>query len=63
VTTSQLSPNDPLAYLFLSRLARAHYHLGCSEEVAHYATPALAVQRLHFVLVIILAQVHSFQKF
>jgi len=51
----RLSPNDPLAYLFLSRLALAHYHLRNYEEAVHFAERAIAIRRLHFILVVLLA--------
>jgi len=54
-TALRLSPHDPLAYLFLSRLAQAHYHLGDYEEAKHYAERALAIRRLHFIMLLLLA--------
>jgi tetratricopeptide (TPR) repeat protein len=51
----RLSPHDPVAYLFLSRIALAHYHLGNYEEAVHFSERALASRRLHFVLIGLLA--------
>jgi TolB-like protein len=54
-TAMRLSPHDPRAYLFLSRLALAQYHLGNYEEAAQYAERALASRRAHFILITLLA--------
>jgi adenylate cyclase len=54
-TALRLSPHDPLAYLFLNRIALAHYHLGNYEEAVHFSERAAALRRQHFVLLVLLA--------
>jgi TolB-like protein len=51
----RLSPNDPLAFMFLSRIAHAHYHLGNYEEAVHFGERAVAVRRIHLVMMILAA--------
>jgi TolB-like protein/Flp pilus assembly protein TadD len=51
----RLSPHDPIAFMFLNRMALAQYHLGNYEEALHYAERALVGRRLYFVLVVALA--------
>ena len=50
-------PRGPvgIAYLFFSRLALAHYHLGNYDEALHYAERAIAIRRLHFIFVVLIA--------
>ncbi|MXN66561.1 tetratricopeptide repeat protein [Stappia sp. GBMRC 2046] len=54
-TALRLSPHDPMAYMFLSRIAQAHYHLGNYEEAVHHAERALSLRRLPFILILLLA--------
>lgn len=54
-TALRLSPHDPMAYMFLSRIAQAHYHLGNYEEAVHHAERALRLRRLHYILLVLLA--------
>jgi adenylate cyclase len=51
----RLSPHDPLTYLFLNRIALAHYHLGNYEEAQHHAERGLLLRRTYFNLVVLLA--------
>jgi adenylate cyclase len=51
----RLSPHDPIAFLFLSLIGLANYHMGNYEEAAHYAERALSVRRLRLVLLVLLA--------
>ena len=51
----RLTPNDPLAFLAMIKLSQAHYHLGNFEEAWHFSERALAVRRLHVVLVMAIA--------
>jgi TolB-like protein len=51
----RLSPQDPLAFLFMHHIALAHYHLGNYEEALHFAERALAIRRNHLVLVVVIA--------
>lgn len=51
----RLSPQDPIGFLFTSRIALAHYHLGNYEEALHFANLALASRRLHLVLIVAIA--------
>ncbi len=46
----RLNPRDPQAYLFVSFMALAQYHLGNYEEAVHYAEQALSGRRLYAVL-------------
>ncbi len=48
----RLSPHDPLGFLFTSRIALAHYHLGNYEEALHFANLAMAARRLHLALIV-----------
>ncbi|HEV7304875.1 adenylate/guanylate cyclase domain-containing protein [Ensifer sp.] len=54
-TALRLSPHDPLAYLFLNRIALAHYHLGNYEDALHHAERALSVRRTYFNLLVLIA--------
>lgn len=54
-TAIRLSPHDPLTYLFLNRIALAHYHLGDYDEAAHGAERALSLRRSYFNRVVLLA--------
>lgn len=54
-TALRLSPHDPLTYLFFSRIALAHYHLGNYEEALHHAERALLLRRTYFNLVVLIA--------
>lgn len=49
---TRLSPNDPWAFLFMSRIAVAHYHLDNFDEALHFANRALDVRRLHIVFAV-----------
>ncbi len=51
----RLNPRDPQAYLFVSLMALAQYHLGNYEEATHYAEQALGGRRLYPVLRTLLA--------
>jgi tetratricopeptide (TPR) repeat protein len=51
----RLSPHDPIAFVFMSRLALAHYHLKNYEEALHFGERALASRRNYFVLVVVIA--------
>lgn len=51
----RLSPRDPLTYLFLSRLALAHYHLGDYVSALHFSEQALSLRKRHFISVVQLA--------
>ena len=51
----RLTPNDPLAFLAMTKLSQAHYHLGHLEEAWHFSERALAVRRVHVVLVMTIA--------
>lgn len=51
----RLTPNDPLAFLAMTKLSQAHYHLGNLEEALHFSERALAVRRVHVVLVMAIA--------
>jgi adenylate cyclase len=53
--TLRLSPNDPIAFLFIHHIALAHYHLGNYEEALHFGERALVTRRNHFVLVVVIA--------
>lgn len=51
----RLSPSDPLAFFNLSRISLVHYHLGNGEEALHFAERAVAVRRMHIVLISVVA--------
>jgi pentatricopeptide repeat protein len=51
----RLNPRDPQAYLFISLMALAQYHLGNYEEAIHYAERALSGRRIYPVLSTLLA--------
>ncbi|WVT75068.1 tetratricopeptide repeat protein [Sinorhizobium chiapasense] len=53
-TALRLSPHDPLTYLFFSRIALAHYHLGNYDEALHHAERALLLRRTYFSLVVVI---------
>jgi len=53
-TALRLSPHDPLTYLFFSRIAIAHYHLGNYDEALHHAERALLLRRTYFSLVVVI---------
>jgi TolB-like protein len=55
LTALRLTPNDPLAFLGMTKLSQAHYHLGNFEEAWHFSERALAVRRVHVVLVMAIA--------
>ncbi len=50
----RLSPHDPLTYLFLNRMALAHYHLGNYDEALRCAERALLLRRTYFNLVMLI---------
>jgi adenylate cyclase len=51
----RLNPRDPQAFLFVSQLAVAQYHLGNYDEAIHYAERALRSRRVYVVLRTLLA--------
>ncbi|NRQ14934.1 adenylate/guanylate cyclase domain-containing protein [Ensifer sesbaniae] len=53
-TALRLSPHDPLTYLFFSRIALAHYHLGNYDEALRHAERALLLRRTYFNLVVVI---------
>lgn len=54
-TALRLSPHDPLTYLFLNRIALAHYHLGNYEEALHFSMRAHSLRRVYFNLIVMVA--------
>jgi adenylate cyclase len=58
----RLSPNDPLTYLFLNRIALAHYHLGNYEEAVHYSQHALSLRRAYSNMVVLLASLGQLDR-
>jgi len=42
----RLSPNDPLMFEFVNKIALAHYHLGNYEEALHHAQRGLSSRRV-----------------
>lgn len=46
----RLSPNDPIGFLFTSRIALAHYHMENFAEALHFAEQALAKRRVLFAV-------------
>ena len=60
---SRLSPNDPLNFLFFSRIALAHFHLGNYSEGLHFSERAMETRPIHMVLVIALACLAMLDRF
>jgi DNA-binding SARP family transcriptional activator len=54
-TALRLSPRDPLAYLFLSRIGLAQFHLGDYAAAVDYSRQAFSLRKRHFILVVQLA--------
>jgi TolB-like protein len=54
-TALRLSPRDPLAYLFLSRIGLARFHLGDYRAAVDYSRRAFSLRKRHFILVVQLA--------
>ena len=46
----RLNPHDPQAFLSVSRIAMAQYHLGNYAEAVHYAERALQGRRIYIIL-------------
>ncbi len=51
----RLSPNDPLTFEFVNKVALAHYHLGNYEEALHHAQRGAARRRVFGGLLTIIA--------
>jgi len=51
----RLSPHDPFSFMFLNRLALAHYGLGNYEESVHYSQSAITSRRTYLTLIVLLA--------
>ncbi|APG84979.1 adenylate cyclase [Sinorhizobium americanum CCGM7] len=54
-TALRLSPHDPLTYLFLDRLALAHYHLANYDEALRSSERGVSLRRGYFNRVVLLA--------
>ncbi|OAP35864.1 hypothetical protein AU381_16940 [Sinorhizobium glycinis] len=54
-TALRLSPHDPISYLFLDRIALAHYHLADYEEALHYSERGASLRRGYFNRIVLLA--------
>jgi tetratricopeptide (TPR) repeat protein len=51
----RLSPNDPLTFEFVNKVALAHYHLGNYEEALHHAQRSISSRRVFGGLLTVIA--------